>query len=161
MSDRNMDIYLIAGCKQSPKGGALSSGASQSALLTRLFEERPGFLGMSLNAKDAAAALAQLKESGARGMVVAADYRHGGLKMEDALPLAEAHLARQITQHFPHVPFEAIRFVREEALWWTFCRPSEALIEQGYVPGALYAAIDKLDGHVWDDNEQAAFLSPS
>ncbi len=160
-----MDIYLIAGCKQSPKfsgnNPALFGGASDPALLSRLLAERPGFLGVNLTAHDAAAALLRLKESGARGMIVAADYRKGGLKMEDALPIAEDHLAAQVARHYPAVPFEGVRFVREEALWWTFSRPSEALIAQGYVPGALFAAIDKLDGHVWSEEEQAAFLAPS
>jgi hypothetical protein len=165
MDKQTMDIYLIAGCKQSPKvsGSAtpLFGGASDPAMLSRLLAERPGFLGVNLNAHDAADALLRLKQSGARGMVVAAGYRTGGLRMEDALPIAEDYLAALVAQRYPAVPFEGIRFVREEALWWTFARSSEALIGQGYVPGALFAAIDKLDGHVWTEDEQAAFLAPS
>jgi hypothetical protein len=160
MDDRTMDIYLIAGCSQPPKNLGPAAANAGPGLLSRLLARRPGFLGMELNQQEAADALAALRQNGARGMAVAAGYRTGGLKMEDALPIADAFLSEQKQRQYPDVPFEPTRFVREEALWWTFCRTSETLIERGVVPGALYAAIDKLGGHVWTEAEQAAFLAP-
>ena len=150
----------IAGCNRL-SGGTATLIANDPSLVGRLMASRPGFLGVDMSPAEAVTALRQLTDNGARGSIIAADYRRATLRMEDAFERADLELGERQRREYPDVPFEPTRFVREEALWWTFCRPSEALIALGYVPGALYAAVDKLDGHLWSEDEQASFLSPS
>jgi hypothetical protein len=162
MNESTMDIYLIQGCQARPEWPPFMTGhTGETALLSlriRLAERRPGFLGLDLSMAEAQALLDACRQVGARGSVVAARYRaEAALRMEDAMDVADTELDRA-QRHHPGVAFEPTRFVREEALWWVFCRPSQQLIDAGFVPGALYAAVDKQDGHLWSADDQAAFL---
>jgi hypothetical protein len=45
----------------------------------------------------------------------------------------------------------------ENERFWTFVCGSDQLFDEGYVPGAVYACVDKVDGHVWADAEVEQF----
>ncbi len=154
-----MDVYLIEGCRTQPSLPSTFAGLAELSLPVRLMERRPGFLGLDLPMAQARALLDTCRAAGARGSVVAARYRQAQVvSMESALDIADEELNRQQRLLATKLAFEPTRFVREEALWWVFCRPSEALIAAGHVPGALFVAVDKLDGHVWTEDSQAEFL---
>ncbi len=41
----------------------------------------------------------------------------------------------------------------EQSVCWTFGAVSEQLVKEGRIPGALYAGVDKLDGHIWKQTD--------
>ncbi len=53
--------------------------------------------------------------------------------------------------------FGPVKFRRENERFWVFSAGSGQLFEEGYVPGAVYACIDKIDGHVWSLEEQERY----
>lgn len=52
---------------------------------------------------------------------------------------------------------EEARLVRENERAWTFAADIPKLIDEGWVPGAVIVMIDKTDGHVLTETEQAEF----
>ena len=52
---------------------------------------------------------------------------------------------------------EEVRLERENELVWTFTADIPKLINEGWSPGAITVLIDKNDGHVLTDEEQAEF----
>jgi hypothetical protein len=52
---------------------------------------------------------------------------------------------------------EEVRLERENELVWTFTADIPKLINEGWAPGAITVFIDKNDGHVLTDEEQANF----
>jgi hypothetical protein len=50
-----------------------------------------------------------------------------------------------------------IHLERENELFWTFEADVPKLIKEGWMPGAITVLIDKKDGHVWTEEEQADF----
>jgi hypothetical protein len=72
--------------------------------------------------------------------------------------------AEQVAGHALKAKIEASAFLAkyefgelflrsENDHFWTFCRGSEQLFDEGYVPGAVYACVSKRDGHVLSDQE--------
>lgn len=56
-----------------------------------------------------------------------------------------------------HSEVEEVRLERENERAWTFAADIPKLIEAGWSPGAITVFIDKGDGHVWTEEEQAGF----
>jgi hypothetical protein len=56
--------------------------------------------------------------------------------------------------------FNAVKYRREDDRYWVFSAASERLIEEGYVPGAVFACVDKADGHIWSDEEFERYAQP-
>ena len=81
------------------------------------------------------------------------------MKLTDAMKRAEkAILARrQAAPELSGYDFGAIKLERENEQFWTFAACSHELIEQGFAPGALFASIDKFDGHLLSDEEIEAY----
>jgi hypothetical protein len=52
---------------------------------------------------------------------------------------------------------EEVHLVRENEWVWTFAADIPKLINQGWAPGAITILIDKNDGHVLNEEEQAGF----
>jgi hypothetical protein len=52
---------------------------------------------------------------------------------------------------------EEVRLVRENERAWMFTADIPKLINEGWVPGAVIVLIDKNDGHVLTEEEQAEF----
>jgi hypothetical protein len=52
---------------------------------------------------------------------------------------------------------EEVRLERENELVWTFTADIPKLINEGWLPGAITVLIDKNDGHVFTEAEQADF----
>lgn len=80
------------------------------------------------------------------------------ITLEKAQQVAEQEVARQRQQPaLRGYSFSPVRLKSEEPLFWTFVSGSARLVADGYIPGALYVVVDKRDGHVWSDEEQARY----
>jgi hypothetical protein len=53
--------------------------------------------------------------------------------------------------------FGEMWFKREEEPFWVFASASQELQDEGYVPGAVYVLVDKLDGHIWSGEEEGQY----
>lgn len=49
--------------------------------------------------------------------------------------------------------FNPVRLFRDEPHAWTFVSGSPQLHKEGCAPGAFFVTVDKLDGHIWSDDE--------
>lgn len=77
------------------------------------------------------------------------------LTVEMAREIAGREIARRIRQsaRLSRYKFEPVALSSESDKAWKFVSTSEGAIEAGYAPGALYVTVDKLDGHIWSDQE--------
>jgi hypothetical protein len=87
------------------------------------------------------------------------------LTINDAQIIAEREISETIrnAEELQGYEFGPVRFRRENERFWVFSAGSRQLFEEGYVPGAIFACIDKVDGHVWSVREQEQYarsLSP-
>ncbi len=82
------------------------------------------------------------------------------ITLEEALLLAEREIERQIAASpvLSGYQFSPVRLKGEDERSWVFVSGSEQLQDEGYVPGALYARVDKRDGHIWSPDELANYL---
>lgn len=165
------DIYLGAGCRASPEISDLAERipALADANVVARFqavlrphprfpglnrsEEPPGFLGLDLPQDLARALYQRLAAARARGEVLPSAYRQPRVSQEEARPIAEQAIQHLQAASFSGYAFEPVCFHQEAPRWWSFVAGSEQLQEEGYIPGALFACVDKLDGHVWEDDE--------
>ncbi len=53
--------------------------------------------------------------------------------------------------------FSPVTLLEENEAFWTFVSGSDAMFEDGYVPGAFFVNIDKTDGHIWTRREEEIF----
>ena len=88
------------------------------------------------------------------------------LTINDAQIIAEREISETIrnAEELQGYEFGPVRFRRENERFWVFSAGSRQLFEEGYVPGAVSACIDKVDGHVWSIKEQERYaqsLSPT
>jgi hypothetical protein len=80
------------------------------------------------------------------------------LTFEQAKEIAAREIER-LTSEPPLRDYEfgQMWFKREEEPFWVFAAASQELQDNGYVPGAVYVLVDKLDGHIWSDEEQERY----
>lgn len=82
------------------------------------------------------------------------------LTLEQAKEIA-AHELERLTATPPLAAyrFDEMWCKREEEPFWVFAASSQQLQDEGYVPGAVYVLVDKRDGHLWSEAEQAQYYS--
>ena len=160
------DIYLSTGCRSLPD---LNNFAKQipavleDKFLVRLMMAAPGFLGFDLPIETAKSLMRWLRDSKARalGCIVPTKYRtqHPRFTVEMAFPIAEQALKQEQLKH-PGVEFDSeVHFSSEDLMGFIFGVGAEAWRQKGMTPAGLMVAVDKLDGHVWQD-EEFILLSP-
>ncbi len=91
--------------------------------------------------------------------------KNNALTIDEALAIARREIAGVInnSERLRKYEFKPVRYRRETDRYWVFSAASEQLIEEGYVPGAVSACVDKVDGHIWSVKEQEQYaqsLSP-
>ena len=81
------------------------------------------------------------------------------LNYEEALQLADLYIKERIlaSEFLSRYEFGELGLRSENERFWTFVRGSDQLFDEGYVPGAVYACVDKVDGHIWSDDEVEQF----
>ncbi len=77
----------------------------------------------------------------------------------EALQIAECHIRERIeaSDFLSRYEFGEVGLQSENERFWTFVSGSDELFWEGYVPGAVYACVDKADGHIWTDEEVEQF----
>lgn len=78
-----------------------------------------------------------------------------------AQQIAEENILRRISQSEKLAAYQFAPVVLESdgEYFWTFVSGSEQLQREGMVPGALHACVDKIDGHVWTNQEMEEFFT--
>ncbi|MBI1763684.1 MAG: hypothetical protein HYR56_19840 [Acidobacteria bacterium] len=81
------------------------------------------------------------------------------LNYEAALRIAERYISERIlnSARLSRYEFGEVGLQSENESFWTFLSGSAQLVEEGYVPGAVYACIGKEDGRVWSMAEVEQF----
>lgn len=153
------DLYLARRCSSLPNFDGLKEQISIVTYpvfqqwITTQGSAAPGFLQLDLSYTLAEALLQRLQAAGAMGMVVQAAYRRPNITRDEARLLAEKAIEELGRKRFAAYTFAPAVFYSEQPQTWVFTAPSEQLLAEGYIPGALFAEVDKLDGHIWPDEE--------
>ena len=50
--------------------------------------------------------------------------------------------------------FLRLNFTGETESFWIYVSGSQNMIDDGIIPGAFFAVVDKTDGHIWTRSEQ-------
>ncbi len=153
------DVYLSRGCDTLPdlrhlvqQVPAVTSPVFQEWILKDMADGL-GFLHFNLTKAVAMDLLSRLQAAGASGAMVKAAYRQPKLTFADAYLIAASALEELQARHFPDHTFKPVTYRGERYETWTFACASEQLMAQGFIPGALFADVDKIDGHVWQQEE--------
>lgn len=155
------DLYLVRGCDALPalddlkeQVPAVTYPVFQQWIVTMQAAD-PGFLQLELAKTVAETLLQRLQARGASGIVVQAAYRQPKISRAEAQVLAECEIESLRKQYYPTYLFGPVVLYAEQPCSWTYASASKQLIEEGYIPGALFADVDKLDGHIWTPEEVA------
>lgn len=156
------DIFLWTGAKSLPDLSEFALDNDLKSIISanskRALEGHPRFLGLDLPLEIATDLLRRLESQKGRGLVVEAKYREPKISKEAAFLIAERHLL-EIHQTIPNVTFDPVVFRRDDIMVWQFCSVSPEWIEQGRIPGALIASVDKIDGRIWDADDFGRYLN--
>lgn len=145
---RSFDVYVYEPCEVASEGVDLSP-----ELRERLSQVKEDFLHLDFPTKEEAAVLARLIVAhGGEARVIDAAYREPRITLEQAWPLAEQELEALKAVCEP-AEYDPLEFHNEDPMRWIFCAVSPELMARGKIPGALFPAIDKVDGHAWQTPE--------
>lgn len=161
-NNEKYDIHIKGGPRALQKLSDLVAdlgGIISSRTLDRISSGEAGFLGLDLPVEDAVVIFKRLFDSSVWGIVVPSAYRYPKLTPEMAYPIAEQAIKERYASRFPGVSFGPIKFAREEPMVYEFLAASDELPRLGWSePAAVFASVDKLDGHVWEEFEFAHYL---
>ena len=152
------DLYLNAGSRALPELNDLIQVApalADSGLQKRMLQRSPGshFLGLDLSIDVATTLMKRLKSHKASGYIVPSAYRHPKITVEQALSIATPVISELYTKYISDHTLGPVHFVQDEPICWTFGAVSEEWVKEDRIPGALFASVDKLDGHIWQVEE--------
>ena len=54
--------------------------------------------------------------------------------------------------------FNPVRLYKDHARCWVFAAGSAEMAHEGYAPAAVFAYVDKRDGHIWEEPEKVAYF---
>ena len=152
------DIYLTMGGRALPPmsdlidvAPSLSASLFQQKMLQR--SPRPGFLGLDLPYNLAVTLMQRLITQKAVGYPVPAAYRQPQITKEQALPIAVKAIEHSHSTRIPNHTLGPVLLREEKPVCWTFSAASQEWIDAGRIPGALFASVDKLDGHLWQEKD--------
>lgn len=75
------------------------------------------------------------------------------LNKEKAFEIAEKKI-KELQKKSKYDDFSPVVFQEETESFWTFVSGSDAMFNDGYVPGAFFVSVDKTDGHIWTRREK-------
>ena len=77
------------------------------------------------------------------------------MNVEQALQIAEQDMRARISasEEWCQYHFDPVEFRSEYERCWVFIARSEDMAADGYTPAAIFAYIDKQDGHSWSEAE--------
>ena len=163
------DIYLAYGCRSLPRPTDLANigpDLATNEFREKLLSDSPDFLGLNLSLSIAKTLLGLLKskEFKARGAIIPIKYRDSlpTIDLETAFQIADKHLKQvQLTQ-YPDLHFGKTTYARghDSFMYFTFVSIAREWTEAGLHPDGIDASVDKLDGHVWSDEERDQLSCP-
>ncbi len=140
------DIHLDMGCASTPEIErllpaipALANPTVQARIMQRL--PAPDFLGLDLSENEAIDLLKVLIAAGAAGVRLSSAYRQPRITREQATAIAEEAIATEKKTLESDRIFAPLRLLSVREVCWSF----EAFSKQG----SLFAYVDKVDGHLW------------
>ena len=84
------------------------------------------------------------------------------LTLAQGQKIAEYYIAEKIRQSefLSRYEFSPLLGMQSEnARFWTFMKGSAELVDEGIIPGAVYACVDKHTGRVWTMGEVEAYYT--
>lgn len=80
------------------------------------------------------------------------------LDKKKAFEIAEKKI-KELQQKSSYNDFSPVVFQEETEAFWTFVSGSEAMFNDGSVPGAFFVSVDKTDGHIWTRQEKENYFT--
>lgn len=82
------------------------------------------------------------------------------ITFEQAQQIANADLEQRCSaSRFSGYEFSPTQLFSDEGVSWIFLSGSQQLMNEGWVPGALFVTVDKRDGHIWTDEETEQYYT--
>ncbi len=78
------------------------------------------------------------------------------LNKNKAFEIAKKAISQR-QQQSEYNDFSPVKLLEETDAFWTFVSGSQAMIDDGIIPGAFFVHIDKTDGHIWTRREEENF----
>ena len=75
------------------------------------------------------------------------------LNKNRALEIAEKTIYK-LQKESEYNDFSPVELHGETESFWIYVSGSQAMIDDGIIPGAFFAVVDKTDGHIWTRSEQ-------
>jgi hypothetical protein len=147
--DEAFDVFVVVVPKV-PMSGRIErfvSGIEQS------------FAGVDLPLPECQELLRSIRRAGGNGLVLAARYRTASLDPVRARGTAERELER--LRAATHDELGPLGEAGDEGAWWTFLAENVSEQAKGRIPGTRTISIDKIDGHVVDQDERSEILELS
>jgi len=156
------DIYIRTGCRTLPDLKDLENDypeLTKQEFHSLLLSETPGFLELNLPLDIAKKITWRLKYTEARALcqIIPTRYRDNEPKytIETARPIAEKALEKIKVKEYPELHFGPITYTPGHSgiMYVTFVSGAKEWQDEGLIPGAIFASVDLLDGHLWTDEE--------
>ncbi len=80
------------------------------------------------------------------------------LNKNQALEIAEKTI-HELQKKSDYNDFSPVEFNGETESFWIYVSGSQAMIDDGIIPGAFFAVVDKTDGHIWTRSEQEYYFT--
>lgn len=78
------------------------------------------------------------------------------LNKKKAFDIAEKAI-KSLQESSRYDDFSPIELFEETDAFWTFVSGSQAMFDDGIIPGAFFVSVDKTDGHIWTRREKEDF----
>ncbi|CAN5196863.1 hypothetical protein BH20ACI1_BH20ACI1_01210 [soil metagenome] len=79
------------------------------------------------------------------------------LNENQALEIAKKKI-KELQEKSGYNDFSQVELHYETELFWTYLSGSQAMINDGYIPGAFFVSVDKTDGHIWTRQEKENYF---
>ena len=146
------DVEIVRACSRAPDGlplERLGEYGNGERWKTR------GFVGVDLPLRDAQKVAKLLRDAGGAALVLPCRYRNAAISMDAARRIAKKRLSDlEVEQGNVFGPLED---GQEQWMWWRFYADHIPSIAEGREPGCIYIDIDKLDGHLKDENDSEEY----
>ncbi|HEU4327338.1 MAG TPA: hypothetical protein VFS21_29645 [Roseiflexaceae bacterium] len=149
------DIYLFSGCNSIPEMEEIQRilpDVDIDFLISRIQMPSPGFLGVKLDKERAILFLKTIETYLAQGIYLPYSYSTPLLDDNKALVVGNNEL-QKLEIESPQLHFYPPRVHSSYPLWFKVVIGCKEWIEDGFIPGAVVLFVDKIDGHIWT-NEQ-------
>jgi hypothetical protein len=153
MNDEDLfDVEVVRPSPRKPAGLAL-------VLLGERSSDEPwkihGLIGVELPLRDAQELTKSLKNAGGGALVLPRRYRGATLTRAAAREIARRRL--DLIKSEQGDVFGPLEDGYEEWMWWGFYADHLPSQEEGREPGCIFINVDKLDGHVQDEDDVAEY----